>query len=370
MKKLHISLVVLIIALSLGVVPAFADGTVKLGWDANAEDDLAGYLICRGYASRVYDDCVDVGNNTTHTFTDVPEGVMQYYAAVAYNLEGDESNPSVEVPYALPAVDSDEDGLGDDVEVQCGTYDNISDSDNDGMPDGPEFHNWGQNCQLDSDGDFIPNIMDDDSDNDGWKDGEELAYGSDPVDASSVPRPPQAQNVSALIVNGQMQVRWDAILNLEIVDGYVVYYSPFPNAASPLMLQVSGEEAASVNLPSYVLQFPALYVSVAVNGFAGTGERSVEILADMSDPAAVKNVGGYLAYPHAYATWYPVAGASAYNIYYSYVPNAAAPSKISADGSETEKMIFYGAAYPALYIKVSAVVNGKEGPKSSEIKLK
>jgi len=66
-------------------------------------------------------------------------------------------------------LDSDGDGIFDDVEILYGTDPNDADSDDDGIIDGEE-PNWNQ----DSDGDGLINALDPDSDNDGLFDGTEV----------------------------------------------------------------------------------------------------------------------------------------------------------------------------------------------------
>lgn len=66
-------------------------------------------------------------------------------------------------------LDSDGDGLTDDIENMIGTDPNDADSDDDGVPDGQE-----PNVGEDTDGDGLINGLDPDSDNDGLYDGTEM----------------------------------------------------------------------------------------------------------------------------------------------------------------------------------------------------
>ena len=49
--------------------PRNAAADVTLFWDSNVETDLAGYQILYGIAPRTYTSIVDVGNRTSHQFT-------------------------------------------------------------------------------------------------------------------------------------------------------------------------------------------------------------------------------------------------------------------------------------------------------------
>ncbi|MDI1430623.1 DUF3344 domain-containing protein [Polyangium sorediatum] len=79
-------------------------------------------------------------------------------------------------------VDTDGDGLSDDLEEFLGSDPNDADSDDDGVPDGQE-----PNPSADTDGDGLINVLDADSDNDGLFDGTELGLGcdNDATDASA-----------------------------------------------------------------------------------------------------------------------------------------------------------------------------------------
>jgi uncharacterized repeat protein (TIGR01451 family)/MYXO-CTERM domain-containing protein len=68
-------------------------------------------------------------------------------------------------------VDTDKDGLADELEKLLGSDPNDADSDDDGVPDGLE-----PNFADDSDGDGKKNLLDADSDNDGLFDGTEMGF--------------------------------------------------------------------------------------------------------------------------------------------------------------------------------------------------
>ncbi len=78
----------------------------------------------------------------------------------------------------LADLDSDSDGLTDDVEISRGTDRNDSDTDDDGMPDGWEVTYW------------LNPIVDDaqeDKDGDGWSNLKEYQRGTEPDNADSYP---------------------------------------------------------------------------------------------------------------------------------------------------------------------------------------
>ncbi|WP_437876756.1 hypothetical protein [Sorangium sp. So ce513] len=101
----------------------------------------------------------------------VPDGLEDF------NLDGaideGETDPN-DGDDDVPPVDTDGDGLSDDLEEAIGTDPNDADSDDDGVPDGLE-----PNFSDDTDGDGLINALDPDSDNDGLFDGTELGLDCD-----------------------------------------------------------------------------------------------------------------------------------------------------------------------------------------------
>lgn len=99
------------------VAPALALD-VTLQWDANTEDDLAGYKvyyknlsdtpgpIYDGTGALEGDSPIDVGNVTTITLHGLPDGVTvdlrNRFAVTAYNIMGLESGYSNEVSVGVP----------------------------------------------------------------------------------------------------------------------------------------------------------------------------------------------------------------------------------------------------------------------------
>jgi hypothetical protein len=92
--------------------------SVTLAWDANSEPDLAGYNIHWGRSSGNYSFTVDVGNNTTYTFTGLDEGVTYYFAATAYNTNNLRSGYSNQVVYTVPVSDTGGGGVETEAYLQ------------------------------------------------------------------------------------------------------------------------------------------------------------------------------------------------------------------------------------------------------------
>ena len=82
-------------------------------------------------------------------------------------------------------ADSDDDGLNDGEEADEGTDPNNPDTDGDGTPDGEDDFPLDPVEETDTDGDGIGNNADTDDDGDGVSDTDEIADGTDPLDADS-----------------------------------------------------------------------------------------------------------------------------------------------------------------------------------------
>ena len=122
-----------------------------------------------------------------------------------------------------PGADTDEDGLGEHGETYRGTDEDDWDSDGDLMPDGWEV--FGGLCPtnasdklLDSDGDGVTNYWEyvygtdpssADSDLDGVEDGAELAQGSCPFDASDEGNPTNCVTISLGVGDSDQTDRWE-----------------------------------------------------------------------------------------------------------------------------------------------------------------
>jgi hypothetical protein len=86
--------IIALVALGLAA-PAFAR-SVSIGWDANTESDLAGYVIRYGTASGNYTVAIDVGNRTEFALT-LDDFTTYYVAVEAYDVDGAHSSLSSEI---------------------------------------------------------------------------------------------------------------------------------------------------------------------------------------------------------------------------------------------------------------------------------
>ena len=78
-------------------------GNIILDWTASASPNAAGYYVYYGTTSGIYSYKVDAGNVTSVTISNLACGVTYYFAATAYDANGDESQFSGEVSFVVPA---------------------------------------------------------------------------------------------------------------------------------------------------------------------------------------------------------------------------------------------------------------------------
>ena len=66
--------------------------SLQVSWNANTEEDLAGYRLYYGTQSNTYGQTVDVGNATSYTIGSAQNGSTYFVAVSAYDAEGNESD--------------------------------------------------------------------------------------------------------------------------------------------------------------------------------------------------------------------------------------------------------------------------------------
>jgi len=92
------------------VLPAsLLAGEVTIAWDPPQDPSVTGYRIYYGSGSSGYEGVLEVGTDTTYTLTDLEDGQAYYFALVAYDAEGMESQLSQEVAHNGPARDAEAD---------------------------------------------------------------------------------------------------------------------------------------------------------------------------------------------------------------------------------------------------------------------
>ena len=86
----------------IGLIPGTSWAVnITLGWDANIENDLAGYIVHYGTESGVYSESINVGNTTEYTIPNLLDGVTYYMAVTAYDVNNSKSEYSDEVVYTI-----------------------------------------------------------------------------------------------------------------------------------------------------------------------------------------------------------------------------------------------------------------------------
>lgn len=94
-----------ILALCILCVYAFicrAQDNALCSWSASPDTNVVGYEIYYGGASGDYTNSIDSGNATTVIVTGLVPGATYYFAATAYDAEGNESIFSNEAIYTTP----------------------------------------------------------------------------------------------------------------------------------------------------------------------------------------------------------------------------------------------------------------------------
>jgi hypothetical protein len=137
-----IFLLILLTPLAFSLLPLASTAhaaSVTLAWDRSQEPDVAGYRVYYGTTSGHYTTMISVGNSTTCTISNLEPGMTYYFAVTAYDTSGNESAYSQEIPYTVPFLDSDGDGMPDDWERLYGLDPFVNDANQD--PDGDGVSN-------------------------------------------------------------------------------------------------------------------------------------------------------------------------------------------------------------------------------------
>jgi hypothetical protein len=89
-------------AAAAAVIPP--PGNVTLTWNPSTNSNVAGHNIYYGTTSGNYANEITVGNATSVTISNLNYGSTYYFAATAYDAEGDESGFSNETQYIVPGI--------------------------------------------------------------------------------------------------------------------------------------------------------------------------------------------------------------------------------------------------------------------------
>ena len=91
------------LCLLAGLVSAVAR-SVELDWNASSSPDVAGYNVYYGTTSGNYSHKVDAGNAVSVTISNLNAGATYFFAATAYDTNGNESAYSSEVSFIVPGL--------------------------------------------------------------------------------------------------------------------------------------------------------------------------------------------------------------------------------------------------------------------------
>ena len=101
LRIVFLFLLALLVIFSFFVVKVHS-AQVTLAWDLNTEPDLAGYRLYYGFERGNYPYSIDVGNQTSYTFSNLEPDQVHYFVATAYDIDNNESDFSDEIVYLVP----------------------------------------------------------------------------------------------------------------------------------------------------------------------------------------------------------------------------------------------------------------------------
>ena len=237
---------------------------VTLEWDANNEPDLIGYRVFCGESSGAYTISHDITGSdpdhpppTTFEFTGLEEGKTYYFAAVAFNENG-QSDYSQEISHTIPVNPNDSDDDGDGFSENQGDCNDTDAAINPGAADtcGDRIDQDCNGSDLtcvdlneDSDNDVLPdydkvsiNQAEPNrayKDGDGLSDGEEVAGGIDPFDQNL--KPNELQPTLLPMEFGEIEVndRWKTVTLNRLYDEPVVIVGALShNGPDPSVIRV------------------------------------------------------------------------------------------------------------------------------------
>jgi hypothetical protein len=92
-------------SIGLAVGPlALPAQSVTLAWNPSASSNVAGYMIYYGNDGITFDNQIDAGTNTSVAVTGLAPGSTNYFEVVAYDTNDDQSPPSNQIEYNVPAI--------------------------------------------------------------------------------------------------------------------------------------------------------------------------------------------------------------------------------------------------------------------------
>ncbi len=93
-------------------------GEVWLAWDPSETSEVTGYRVYIGTASRNYSGFKDAGNALEYKAKDLPNGIVHYFAATAYDADGNESDYSNEASTKVITCDLNNDSSVNVLDLQ------------------------------------------------------------------------------------------------------------------------------------------------------------------------------------------------------------------------------------------------------------